>query len=59
MYRTIRLESLEQFPESFEATYQEAMNTEKLRMETDIENQTVEKFVFGAFADQKYQKLLS
>lgn len=53
IYRTIRLESLEQFPESFEASYQEALNTEKLRMETDIENQTPEKFVVGAFSDQK------
>lgn len=53
MYRKIRLESLEQFPESFAATYQEVLNTEKLRMETDIENQTAEKFVLGAFADQE------
>ncbi|BAP31134.1 GNAT family acetyltransferase [Chryseobacterium sp. StRB126] len=53
MYRMIRLESLEQFPDSFEANYQEVLNTEKLRMEIDIENQTPEKFVFGAFADQK------
>lgn len=51
MYRNIRLESLEQFPDSFEADYQEALNTKKLRMEIDIENQTPEKFVFGAFAD--------
>ncbi|WP_228425303.1 GNAT family N-acetyltransferase [Chryseobacterium jejuense] len=49
----IRLESLEEFPESFEATYKEALNTEKLRMETDIENQTPEKFVLGAFINQK------
>lgn len=52
-YRTIRLESLEKFPESFGANYQEALNIEKFRMESDIEDQTPERFVFGAFADQK------
>lgn len=51
LYRNIRLESLEQFPDSFETSYQEALNTKKLRMEIDIENQTPEKFVFGAFAE--------
>lgn len=50
MYRAIRLESLERFPESFGATYEEARNTEKLRIEYDIENQTPERFVWGAFA---------
>lgn len=29
-YRSFRLESLEQFPDSFEASYHEALNTEKL-----------------------------
>ncbi|WP_347216555.1 GNAT family N-acetyltransferase [Chryseobacterium sp.] len=53
IYRAIRLESLEQFPDSFEANYQESLQTEKLRMETEIENQTPEKFVVGAFVDQK------
>jgi ribosomal protein S18 acetylase RimI-like enzyme len=53
MYRAIRLESLEQFPDSFEADYQHALNTEKLRIEIDIENQTAEKMAFGAFADQQ------
>lgn len=53
IYRMVRLESLEQFPESFEVSYLESLNTEKLRMETDIENQTPEKFVFGAFENQK------
>ncbi|MDC8100663.1 GNAT family N-acetyltransferase [Chryseobacterium rhizosphaerae] len=51
IYRLLRLESLEKFPESFGATYEEAQNTEKLRMEFDIENQTPERFVWGAFAD--------
>lgn len=53
IYRAIRLESLEQFPDSFETSYLESLKTEKLRMEFDIENQTPEKMVFGAFADQK------
>lgn len=53
MYRTIRLESLQQFPESFGVTYEEAVKHEKLRMELDIENQTLERFVTGAFHDQQ------
>ncbi|WP_072923196.1 hypothetical protein [Chryseobacterium sp. OV279] len=44
-YRTIRLESLEQFPESFGAVYQEAQQIEKFRMESDIENQTQGRFI--------------
>ncbi|RQO32989.1 N-acetyltransferase [Chryseobacterium sp. KBW03] len=52
-YRTIRLESLEKFPESFGANYQEALNIEKFRMESDIEDQIPERFVFGAFTDQE------
>lgn len=50
-YRAIRLESLEQFPGSFCATYQEARKIEKFQMENDIEEQTFGKFVVGAFAD--------
>lgn len=53
LYRAIRLESLKQFPDSFEANYLEALKTKKLRMEVDIENQTAEKFVFGAFTNQQ------
>ncbi|MCJ7935672.1 MAG: GNAT family N-acetyltransferase [Chryseobacterium sp.] len=52
-YRTIRLESLEKFPESFGASYEEALKTEKFRTESDIEEQTPERFVFGAFADDE------
>ncbi|MGU3374779.1 GNAT family N-acetyltransferase [Chryseobacterium sp. M5A1_1a] len=52
-YRVIRLESLEKFPESFGANYQEALKTEKFRIESDIENQSLERFVFGAFAEQE------
>ena len=53
IYRTLRLESLEQFPDAFEVNYQEALNTKKLRMESDIENQISGKFVLGAFADDQ------
>lgn len=53
IYRTIRLESLEEFPESFCANYQEALKIEKFRMENDIEQQTAERFVLGAFAEKK------
>lgn len=53
IYRALRLESLEQFSYSFEVNYQEALNTEKLRMESDIENQIPGKFVLGAFAEQQ------
>lgn len=50
-YRIIRLESLEKFPESFGAVYQEAVQIEKFRMESDIENQTQGRFMVGAFSD--------
>lgn len=53
IYRALRLESLEQFPDAFEVNYQEALNTKKLRMESDIENQISGKFVLGAFADDQ------
>ncbi|WP_223599053.1 GNAT family N-acetyltransferase [Chryseobacterium sp. GVT01B] len=53
IYRAIRLESLEKFPEAFGATYQEALSIEKFRMESDIEEQTPERFVYGAFAQDE------
>jgi ribosomal protein S18 acetylase RimI-like enzyme len=53
VYRKIRLESLQKFPNSFSATYKEALKTEKLGLENDIENQTFEKFVYGAFSDNE------
>ncbi|KFF17843.1 GNAT family N-acetyltransferase [Chryseobacterium sp. JM1] len=52
-YRIIRLESLKKFPESFGAVYQEALQIEKFRMESDIENQTQDRFVVGAFSDDE------
>lgn len=53
LYREIRLESLEKFPESFGANYQEALKTEKFRLEYDIENQASDRFVFGAYANHE------
>ncbi|PIF45414.1 ribosomal protein S18 acetylase RimI-like enzyme [Chryseobacterium sp. 52] len=52
-YRTIRLESLEKFPESFGANYQDALKIEKFRMESDIEDQTQGRFIMGVFADDE------
>lgn len=49
IYRTVRLESLKKFPESFGADYEEALKTEKFRIEYDIENQLAERFVVGSF----------
>ncbi|WP_426478205.1 GNAT family N-acetyltransferase [Chryseobacterium sp. CBSDS_008] len=53
IYRAIRLESLEKFPQSFGATYQEALSIEKFQTESDIEEQTPERFVLGAFVQQE------
>ncbi|ATN04799.1 GNAT family N-acetyltransferase [Chryseobacterium indologenes] len=50
IYREIRLESLKTFPEAFGATYQEALETKKFRLENDIETQTTDRFVYGAFS---------
>ncbi|REC77524.1 GNAT family N-acetyltransferase [Chryseobacterium elymi] len=51
IYRAIRLESLKKFPESFCADYEEALKTEKFRIEYNIENQLEESFVVGAFSE--------
>ena len=53
IYRAIRLESLEKFPEAFGATYQEALSIKKFRLESDIEEETPERFVYGAFAQKE------
>ncbi|WP_265131544.1 GNAT family N-acetyltransferase [Chryseobacterium oranimense] len=53
IYRAIRLESLKKFPESFCADYEEALKTEKFRIEYDIENQLAERFVLGAFNEDQ------
>ncbi|WP_267405038.1 MULTISPECIES: GNAT family N-acetyltransferase [unclassified Chryseobacterium] len=53
LYRNIRLESLQKFPESFGVSYEEATKNEKLRIEFDIENQTKERFVVGAFHEKQ------
>ncbi|PQA91190.1 hypothetical protein B0A69_18220 [Chryseobacterium shigense] len=51
-YRIIRLESLEKFPESFGADYQEALKIEKFRLESDIDEQNHNRFVLGAFTNE-------
>ncbi len=51
IYRQMRLESLREFPEAFYANYEEALHTEKLKLEINIEQQTPDKFVMGAFVD--------
>jgi len=53
IYRSIRLESLKKFPESFGADYNEALKTEKFRIEYDIENQLADRFVVGAFDNDR------
>jgi ribosomal protein S18 acetylase RimI-like enzyme len=53
IYRAIRLESLEKFPEAFGANYQEALSNKKFRIESDIEGETPERFVYGAFAQDE------
>ena len=53
IYRSIRLESLKEFPDAVSATYEETSGIEKLSMEYSIENGTPEKFVLGAFYNSK------
>ncbi|OCA76418.1 hypothetical protein BBI01_06935 [Chryseobacterium artocarpi] len=53
LYRSIRLESLSEFPESFCANYHDALKIEKFRTENDIEQQSFERFVFGAFSEEE------
>lgn len=52
-YRKIRLESLKKFPDFFSANYEDTVKTDKLSIENDIENQTFNKFVCGAFFENK------
>ena len=49
LYRAIRLECLEHFPEFFGATYGEQIALPKLAFETYIEEQKPDKFTVGAF----------
>ena len=53
IYREIRLVSLKTFPDSFEAKYEDSVKQEKLAFETEIENQSIDRFVCGAFNDEK------
>ena len=53
VYREIRLESLKTFPDSFEAKYEDSVKQEKLAFEIEIEKQSIDRFVCGAFDDEK------
>ena len=53
IYREIRLVSLKTFPDSFEAKYGDSVKQEKLAFETEIENQSINRFVCGAFDGEK------
>ena len=53
IYREIRLESLKTFPDSFETKYEDSMKQEKLAFETEIENQSIDRFVCGTIDDEK------
>jgi ribosomal protein S18 acetylase RimI-like enzyme len=52
-YRKIRLESLKEFPDFFSADYEESVKLDKISIESDIENQTSDKFVCGAFLNNQ------
>ncbi|WP_300675125.1 GNAT family N-acetyltransferase [Soonwooa sp.] len=53
IYREIRLESLKTFPDSFEVKYEDSAKQKKLAFEIEIENQSIDRFVCGAFDDEK------
>jgi RimJ/RimL family protein N-acetyltransferase len=48
-YRQIRLESLKNHPESFTSTYEEQNKLPKLKLEEEIERESKDLFVVGAF----------
>ena len=49
LYRSIRLACLKNAPDNFGSTYEEEVNTSKLKFESHIEHGTDERFMFGAF----------
>lgn len=51
LYREIRLESLQEAPESFGAKFEEQVLLKELRFESFIKQQAERYFVMGAFAD--------
>jgi RimJ/RimL family protein N-acetyltransferase len=52
-YRRVRLESLLSAPESFGSSYEEESKILKLRMQLNIEKESSDYFMFGAFADEE------
>jgi len=50
-YRRLRLESLQFFPNSFGANYEEQKAKKQLAFETYIKEQTPDKFIMGAFSN--------
>ena len=48
-YRSIRLESLKEYPDSFGASYEDQKNKKKLGFEEYIEQELPDKFIVGAF----------
>jgi len=53
IYRSIRLESLKEFPEAYATTYKESASTTVLGIETAIEDQIPTTFVMGAFINEE------
>ena len=51
LYRTIRLESLQTYPNSFGSNYEDQRAKEKLGFETIIEQAQPDQFIMGAFSD--------
>lgn len=51
-YRSLRLESLQQYPDSFGSTYEDQKRREKLAFEKYIEEQTPENFIVGALLEE-------
>jgi len=52
-YRALRLESLRRYPDSFGSTYEEEARLAHLPFETAIEEDAAERFVVGAFTDER------
>jgi len=53
LYREVRLESLQKFPGSFGSSYEAEIAKPKLSFELNIEQQSSDKFIIGAFDDKK------
>ncbi len=53
LYRSIRLESLQLYPDSFCSTYEQQLEKEKLGFENYIEIEHPDKFIMGAFKEDE------